>query len=186
MSTVRIKNMVCSRCIAAVEKLLADCGYTHIQVELGKACFSETIQESEKKKLRLSLARLGFELLENSQSIMVEEIKKHVQAWVETKGERPKLSEYLQKQMLKEYSTLSKAFSETKGMTIEHYSILLRIEYAKEMLCHQRKNIEEIAYELGYSSPAHLSAQFKKETGITPSQFKRNKGDIKRCSLDDM
>ena len=80
MSTVRIKNMVCSRCIAAVEKLLADCGYTHIQVELGKACFSETIQESEKKKLRLSLARLGFELLENSQSIMVEEIKKHVQA----------------------------------------------------------------------------------------------------------
>lgn len=178
--------MVCARCIAAVEKLLADYGYTHIQVELGKACFSETIQEKGKEELRISLARLGFELLENSQSIMVEEIKKHVLDWVRIRGEHPKLSEYLQQRMLKEYSTLSKAFSEAKGMTIEHYSILLRIEHAKEMLCHQGKNIDEISYELGYSSPAHLSAQFKKETGITPSQFKKNKGGIKRCPLDDM
>ena len=97
--------------------------------------------------------------------------------------ERPKLSDYLADNLKKDYSTLSKLFSEVRGITIERFAIIHRIEYAKELLCYSQLSTSEIAYKLGYSSPAHLSSQFKQVTGMTPKDF-RSQGQHDRISLD--
>ena len=104
-------------------------------------------------------------------------------AEVEEEKERPKMSDYLSRLLNKDYSTLSKLFSEVRGMTIERFAIVHRIEYAKELLCYSQLATSEIAYTLGYSSPAHLSSQFKQVTGMTPKEF-RAMGQHDRVSLD--
>ena len=111
---------------------------------------------------------MGFELLDDPRSQLVEQIRIAVQELVRMKGERPKMSDYLSHNLKKDYSTLSKLFSEVRGITIERFAIAHRIEYAKELLCYSQLSTSEIAYTLGYSSPAHLSSQFKQVTGMTP------------------
>ena len=155
-----IKNMVCGRCITAVKEILVAEGVTRLQEE-------------------------GFELLDDPRSQLVEQIRIAVLEWVRTNNERPKLSDYLSRYLNKDYSTLSKLFSEVRGITIERFSIQHRIEYAKELLCYSQLSTSEIAYKLGYSSQAHFSSQFKQVTGMTPKAFRLQR-EHNRRSLDEL
>ena len=148
-----IKNMVCPRCISAVKDILESEGLTV-------------------KSIRLGDAEIEEELTDDPRSLLVEQIRIAVQQWVRMPVERPKLSDYLSRHLNKDYSTMSKLFSEVRGITIERFSILHRIEYVKELLCYSQLSTSEIAYRLGYSSPAHLSSQFKQVTGMTPKEFR--------------
>ena len=167
-----IKNMVCPRCISAVSDLFVSEGVTVKSINLGDV---ETVEELTQDQL-LSVGRklkdIGFELLDDPRSQLIEQIRVAVQQWVRMDEERPKLSDYLSRHLNKDYSTISKLFSEVRGVTIERFSILHRIEYAKELLCYSQLSTSEIAYRLGYSSPAHLSSQFKQVTGMTPKEFR--------------
>lgn len=167
-----IKNMVCPRCISAVSDLFVSEGVTVKSINLGDV---ETVEELTQDQL-LSVGRklkdIGFELLDDPRSQLIEQIRVAVQQWVRMDEERPKLSDYLSRHLNKDYSTISKLFSEVRGVTIERFSILHRIEYVKELLCYSQLSTSEIAYRLGYSSPAHLSSQFKQVTGMTPKEFR--------------
>lgn len=176
--------MVCPRCVMAVDRLLRDLGYNIVRVELGEAIVAESLTPDQRDEVDKALSNLGFEVLQDSQTILVDAIRRAVLAWVRMKGDRPVLSDYLQRELRKDYSALSKLFSEVNGMTIERYCIMQRIEYAKELLCYGEKTAKEIAYELGYSSPAHLSSQFKQEVGQTPAQFRNDHKDSRRTPID--
>lgn len=128
---------------------------------------------------------MGFELLDDPRSQLVEQIRIAVLKWVRMNQERPKMSDYLSHNLNKDYSALSKLFSEVRGITIERFAITHRIEYAKELLCYSQLSTSEISYTLGYSSPAHLSSQFKQVTGMTPKEF-RALEQHGRVSLDEL
>ena len=167
-----IKNMVCPRCISAAREILESEGLTVKSISLGDAEIEEELTDGQRLSIARKLHDIGFELLDDPRSQLVEQIRIAVQQWVRMNEERHKLSDYLSHRLNKDYSALSKLFSEVRGITIERFSILHRIEYAKE-----------IAYRLGYSSPAHLSSQFKQVTGLTPKEFRElEKRD--RTSLD--
>ena len=180
-----IKNMVCPRCIAAVKEVLSSEGLTVKSVSLGDAEVEEDLSSEQCRSVAKKLQDMGFELLDDPRSQLVERIRIAVQQWVriEKEKERPKMSDFLSRQLNKDYSTLSKLFSEVRGVTIERFAIVHRIEYAKELLCYSQLATSEIAYTLGYSSPAHLSSQFKQVTGMTPKEF-RAMGQHDRVSLD--
>ena len=169
-----IKNMVCPRCIMAVRSILVDAGLTPTAVDLGEAEIVEELTAQQLAALSGALAQMGFELLDDPRSRLVEQLRVGVIEWVRMEGERPKLSDYLSTRLHKDYSLLSKLFSEVKGITLERYAILHRIEYAKELLCYNQLSTSEIAYKLGYSSPAHFAAQFKQITGMTPKMMRAN------------
>lgn len=180
-----IKNMVCPRCIAAVKEVLSSEDLTVKSVSLGDAEVEEDLSSDQCRSVAEKLQDKGFELLDDPRSQLVERIRIAVQQWVriEKEKERPKMSDFLSRQLNKDYSTLSKLFSEVRGVTIERFAIVHRIEYAKELLCYSQLATSEIAYTLGYSSPAHLSSQFKQVTGMTPKEF-RAMGQHDRVSLD--
>ena len=167
-----IKNMVCLRCISAVKDILASEGIMVNSISLGDAEIEEELTDEQRLSLARKLHDIGFELLDDPRSLLVEQIRIAVQQWVRMPVERPKLSDYLSRHLNKDYSTMSKLFSEVRGITIERFSILHRIEYVKELLCYSQLSTSEIAYRLGYSSPAHLSSQFKQVTGMTPKEFR--------------
>lgn len=178
-----IKNMVCPRCIIAVKNILESEGVTVKSISLGDAEIEEELTDERRLSVARKLQDMGFELLDDPRSQLVEQIRITVQQWVRMNEERPKLSDYLADNLKKDYSTLSKLFSEVRGITIERFAIIHRIEYAKELLCYSQLSTSEIAYKLGYSSPAHLSSQFKQVTGMTPKDF-RAQGQHGRISLD--
>lgn len=178
-----IKNMVCPRCIIAVKNILESEGVTVKSISLGDAEIEEELTDERQLSVARKLQDMGFELLDDPRSQLVEQIRIAVQQWVRMNEERPKLSDYLANNLKKDYSTLSKLFSEVRGITIERFAITHRIEYAKELLCYSQLSTSEIAYKLGYSSPAHLSSQFKQVTGMTPKDF-RSQGQHGRISLD--
>lgn len=178
-----IKNMVCPRCIIAVKNILESEGVTVKSISLGDAEIEEELTDERQLSVARKLQDMGFELLDDPRSQLVEQIRIAVQQWVRMNEERPKLSDYLANNLKKDYSTLSKLFSEVRGITIERFAIIHRIEYAKELLCYSQLSTSEIAYKLGYSSPAHLSSQFKQVTGMTPKDF-RSQGQHGRISLD--
>lgn len=178
-----IKNMVCPRCISAVKDILVLEGLTVNSISLGDAEIEEELTDEQRLSLARKLHDIGFELLDDPRSLLVEQIRIAVQQWVRMPVERPKLSDYLSRHLNKDYSTMSKLFSEVRGITIERFSILHRIEYVKELLCYSQLSISEIAYRLGYSSPAHLSSQFKQVTGMTPKEFRELEKPV-RTPLD--
>ena len=178
-----IKNMVCPRCISAAKAILESEGLTVKSISLGDAEIEPELTDEQRLSLARKLHGIGFELLDDPRSQLVEQIRIAVQQWVRMDEERPKLSDYLSRILNKDYSTLSKLFSEVKGVTIERFAIIHRIEYVKELLCYSQLSTSEIAYRLGYSSPAYLSSQFKQVTGITPKEF-RELGHHERISLD--
>lgn len=178
-----IKNMVCPRCIIAVKNILESEGVTVKSISLGDAEIEEELTDERRLSVARKLQDMGFELLDDPRSQLVEQIRIAVQQWVRMNEERPKLSDYLANNLKKDYSTLSKLFSEVRGITIERFAIIHRIEYAKELLCYSQLSTSEIACKLGYSSPAHLSSQFKQVTGMTPKDF-RAQGQHGRISLD--
>lgn len=167
-----IKNMVCPRCISAVSDLFVSEGVTVKSINLGDVDTVEELTQDQLLSVGRKLKDIGFELLDDPRSQLIEQIRVSVLEWVRMDKERIKLSDYLSARLHKDYSTLSKMFSEVRGVTIERFSILHRIEYVKELLCYSQLSTSEIAYRLGYSSPAHLSSQFKQVTGMTPKKFR--------------
>lgn len=182
-----IKNMVCPRCIAAVRTLLAEeCAHVR-SVVLGEAEIDGPIGPEALDRLSRRLRAEGFELLEDRRSRIIEGVKC---ALVELLGDSDalaarKLSDYLADRLRLDYKYLSSLFSETEGRTIEAYFIALKIERVKELLIYDELTLSEIAFRLGYSSVAHLSAQFRRVTGLTPSGFKRS-GRRSRRALDEL
>ena len=165
--------MVCPRCISSVEQILSDMSINPLLVRLGEAALSEPLNSAQLSHFKTELEKRGFELLDDSRKQQIERIKaiviNHIQNKEDEKFSFPKI---ISKDLLREYSVLSKLFSETEGITIEQYVILQKIEKAKELIVYNEMTLGEIAFKLGYSSVAHLSSQFKKVTGLTPSQFK--------------
>lgn len=178
-----IKNMVCPRCIIAVKEILESEGVTLKSISLGEAETAEDLSCGQRLSIAGKLHATGFELLDDPRSQLIEQIRIAVQQWVRMDGERPKMSDCLSQRLNRDYSALSKLFSEVRGITIERFAIIHRIEYAKELLCYSQLSTSEVAYKLGYSSPAHLSSQFKQVTGMTPKEF-RALGRHGRIPLD--
>lgn len=187
IGTLHIKNMVCPRCIMAVRQCLENLGMPPQSVELGTAVLSEPLDEDKRRQVAEALQALGFELIDDRRSQLIEQIKTTVIDLVHYHDKAPKsnLSDYLSAKLNREYSALSKLFSETTGTTIEKYFIAQKIERAKELLVYDELTLNEIADLLGYSSAAYLSTQFKQMTGLTPSHFKQLK-ENKRKSLDQV
>lgn len=179
--------MVCNRCIRAVTQLLCDLNIAHSEVLLGEAEVNQPITDEQKIILKNRLAELGFELIDDKKSQLIEQIKLFlVQLVQNSEGEpRENLSDYLVRHLHHDYSYLSNFFSSVEGITIEKYYIALKIEKAKELLVYNELSLSEIAWKLGYSSVQHLSNQFKKVTGLTPSHFKQI-GAEKRKPMDQI
>jgi AraC family transcriptional regulator len=170
---VFIKNMVCPRCIAAVEAVFTDLGMVPLFIRLGEVKLETAPTAGQLTELAARLRVLGFELLDDIHSRQIEQIKTLIIGRIHYADQQEgALSDLLSRSLHREYSQLSKLFSETEGITIEQFAILQRIEKVKELLTYNETSLSEIAYSLGYSSVAHLSAQFKKVTGLTPTQFK--------------
>ena len=182
-----VKNMVCDRCIKTVERTLDRLSIKYQHVILGEIHLLEKLSASQRTMLSDSLSEEGFEVIDNHISGIVEKIKKIVirRARSEEAGREKKinLSNLLSEKLNYEYTYLSSLFSAVEGRTIENYFIEQRIERAKELIVYGRKSLSEIAFELDYSSTAHLSSQFKKVTGLSPSHFKEV-GASKRKALD--
>lgn len=177
MKTLRIKNMVCPRCIMAVEKTMEDLGFEINDVELGLVEFHEPITLDDRNKIETKLIALGFEILDDKKSQTVERIKNQIIELVskDLNDLTITLSEYLSSKLQTEYNSLSQLFSSQESQTIEQYYILQKIEKVKELLVYDELSLNEIAYKMNYSSAAHLSTQFKKITDLSPSHFKEIK-----------
>lgn len=175
MEHLRIKNMVCDRCIMVVQQQLDATGIVYRKIELGDVAIEEAPAPAKLDDLRARLTVLGFELLDDKRAALVEKIKNIIINLIHyNKGEEvnTKLSVLLAGQLHMDYHYLSSQFSASEGVTIEKYVIQQRIERAKELLAYDQLTLSEIADSLGYSSVQHLSQQFKKVTGATPSQYK--------------
>jgi AraC-like DNA-binding protein len=179
--------MVCGRCEVAVKVELEKMELPVISIKLGEVELSRELSEGEIKSLANTLRSLGFELLQEETSKMIEQIKNLVIDLVHYRNEKIKinLSTYLSEDLRQDYSALSKLFSESEGITIEHYFIAQKIEKAKELLLYGELTLSEIAFQLNYSDVAHLSNQFKKTTGFTPTHFKKTKGNL-RLQIDKL
>lgn len=170
-----IKNMVCNRCKMVVQTELTKLGLHPISVQLGIVELTEnSIAESKYQELAQMLQRFGFELLLDKKKQVIEQIKTTIIDLVHytTDPLNVNLSTYLSEKLALSYANLSATFSEIEGVTIEKYFIQQKIEKVKELLTYDEKSLSEIAYLLDYSSVAHLSAQFKKISGETPSSYK--------------
>lgn len=169
--------MVCQRCQIAVKHELVKLGLHHTRVELGETEIMEDLSAEQWDVLSTSLQNIGLELLDDKKNILVERIKTIIIQLVHFNDEQIKtnLSDYLAEKLNHNYTYLSNLFSEVKGTTIEKFYLYNKIERAKELLVYDELNLTEIAWKLHYSSVAHLSNQFKKLTGLTPSHFKNLK-----------
>jgi len=184
-----IKNMVCDRCKLAVNKVLDDMALQPVSVQLGEVDLGDhELQDVQLEDFRGRIEALGFELINDRKSRLIESIKKHIIALVRERDEleKVKLSEYLGEELHHDYTYLSNLFSAVEGVTIEQYFIHQKIERAKELLVYDELSLTEIAYRLGYSSLAHLSRQFKKVTGMTPSYFRQLRDARQRQPLDKL
>jgi len=177
MKTLRIKNMVCPRCIMVIEKTMEDLGYDLNDVDLGVIEFHEPITLADRDKIQNAITPLGFEILGDRKSMLVERIKTQIIELVskDVNDLTITLSEYLSSKLQVEYHTLSQLFSNQESQTIEQYYILQKIEKVKELLVYDELTLSEIAYKMNYSSVGYLSNQFKKVTGLTPTHFKEIK-----------
>lgn len=182
-----IRNMVCIRCKMVVKQELKKLGLHYAVVELGEVEILENISASQKEEFRLSLLRFGLELIDNKKSILIEKIKNVIVELIYHTEEQLKInfSDHLSKKLDHDYTYLANLFSEVEGITIEHYIITHKIERVKELLVYDELSLKEISYKLHYSSIAHLSNQFKKITGLTPSHFRKLK-DYRRKSIENV
>lgn len=177
--------MVCSRCKMVVKNLFESNGMQPISVELGEVEIDKKPSAVQMAQLNTSLEAVGFEIIDDKKVQTIEKIKNLIITLVHHSSEEisTNLSTYISSQLLQDYNYLSNLFSEVVGTTIEKYWIAQKIEKVKELLVYNEMTLSAISYELGYSSVAHLSNQFKKVTGLTPSHFKQV-GQLKRKSLD--
>lgn len=179
--------MVCKRCIMVVEQTLKKLQIPYKQVGLGEIEFSDELIPQQTEALNTELQTLGFSIIDDRKHRIIEKIKNIIIKLVHSGLEAPKqnISVYLSEQLHLDYNYLSSLFSEIENTTIEKYIINQKIERVKELLVYDELTLNEIAFQLGYSSPAHLSNQFKKVTGLTPGYFKKIK-ENKRKPLDEV
>jgi len=172
-----IKNMACKSCKVLVKETLEDMGLHPRKVELGEIEVEEKLSPEQQKELNRSIRKAGLELIQSKEGQLLEKIKKEILEYAfhtdHTEGKYPKnFSRYLSQRLNYSYSYIAAFFSSMEATTIEQYIISLKIEKAKELILFHDLSLTEIAYKLNYSSVAHLSSQFKKVTGLTPSHFK--------------
>ena len=182
--------MVCNRCVFVVEKLLQEMRLLPASVYMGEVDFGEiSLSNSQMNALRNNLDQFGFEILDDKNKKLIDKIKRHIIDFISnqiTGDVKLNLSNYLGQKIKYDYSYLSTIFSEIAGITIEQYVIQMKIEKVKELLFYNELTLSEISHQLNYSSVAHLSGQFKKVTGMTPTKFKQIKDVQKRVSLDKL
>ncbi len=179
--------MVSNRCKMAVKEELKKLGLHFVLVDLGEVEIMETLSAEQKMLLKAGLQVSGLDLMDDKKAILIERIKIVIIDLIHNSdGEmRMKFSNYLSEKLNHDYTYLSNLFSEVQGVTIEHYLIANKIEKVKELILYNELNITEIAWKMNYSSVAHLSNQFKKVTGLSPSHFKQLK-DKRRSPLEEL
>jgi AraC-like DNA-binding protein len=180
-----VKFMVSLRCKLVVKDALNRTGIPFKNISLGEVETAETISDKQKEQLQIVLSESGLELMDDKKAILIEKIKHVVIEMVHYSDKIPKVnfSDYLSEKLHYDYTYLSNIFSENQGLTIEHFIIFHKIERVKELIIYDEKNLSEIANLLHYSSVSHLSSQFKKITGLTPTYFKTILAE-RRKSLD--
>lgn len=178
--------MVCNRCIMVVKKELEDLGLQPVEVELGEVTVAKELSATQKKQLNSRLLSLGFELMDDKKSQVVEKIKNEITRQVYGDEElKINFSQHISRLLHHDYNYLSNLFTAVEGTTIEQYFIAQKIERVKELLVYDELSLSEISVLMNYSSVAHLSRQFKKTTGLTPSHFKQVKAK-KRTPIDNL
>jgi AraC-like DNA-binding protein len=179
--------MVSNRCKMEVKEQLKKLGLHFANVNLGEVDIMEDITDEQKQKLKTALLKSGLELMDDKKAILIEKIKNVIVEMIHYSDELPKtnFSDYLSQKLNHDYTYMANLFSETEATTIEHYIIKHKIEKVKELIIYDELNFTEIAWKLHYSSVAHLSTQFKKITGLTPSFFKSLKNK-KRNTLENV
>jgi AraC-like DNA-binding protein len=179
--------MVSLRCKMVVKEELKALGLNYFSISLGEVDLLQPIKPHERELIRAALLKSGLELMDDKKSILIEKIKDVIVEMVHYEEELPKVnfSDYLSEKLKYSYTYLANLFSETEGTTIEHFIIVHKIERVKELIIYDELSLTEIADKLHYSSISHLSNQFKKITGLTPSFFKSLK-DKKRNNLENL
>ena len=179
--------MVCNRCILVIQNEMDKLGIPVKHITLGEVLLENELTEDQKRAIENTITPLGFELIDDKKSRIIEKIKNSIIEIVHHKDNQAKnnLSEILTHELNLDYNYLSHLFSEIEGTTIEKYFIAQKIEKVKELLVYDELSLSEIAFQLNYSSLAYLSNQFKKVTGLTPSHFKQVKAE-KRKPLDQV
>ena len=182
-----IKYMVSNRCKMAVKEALKEIGLHFIVVDLGEVEVMEDLSIEQRDQLKVALLVSGLELMDDKRAVLIEKINNVITEMIHYSDEVPKMnySDYISEKLDYDYTYLSNLFSEVKGITIQQFIIIHKIERAKELLLYDELTLTEISYKLHYSSVAHLSNQFKKVTGLTPSHFKQMK-DKKRCPIEEV
>ena len=175
--TIHIKNMVCPRCMDTVEGIFDGLELEISSITLGEVITQQEISKDQKEKLNNKLSERGFELLEDNKSKLIGKIKTLVLNSIHYSKEPIYInfSNYLSDQLHHDYSYLSRLFSSVEGITIEKFVLSQKIEKVKELIFYDELTLSEIAFQMDYSSVAYISSQFKKETGMTPTQFKKLK-----------
>ena len=179
--------MVSNRCKMVVKEVLKEMGLHFIVVDLGEIEIMEDISAEQREALRKALLISGLELMDDRKAVLIEKVKNLIIEMVHYADELPKVnySDYIAEKLNHDYTYLSNIFSEVKGITIQQFIIIHKIERIKELIIYDELNITEIAWKMNYSSVAHLSNQFKKVTGLTPSHFKKMK-DKRRTPIEDI
>jgi AraC-like DNA-binding protein len=179
--------MVSIRCKLAVKDVLRKLGLHFVLVELGQVDIMENISPEKRNELKEALLLSGLELMDDKRAMLIEKIKNVIVEMVHYPDELPKtnFSDYLAEKLHYDYTYLANLFSEVTGSTIEHFIIAHKIERVKELLIYDELNLTQISYKLNYSSVAHLSNQFKKVTGLSPSHFKQLKNK-KRNPIEEL
>lgn len=179
--------MVSERCKMAVKEALRAMGLHFIVVDLGEVDLMETLNKEQRAILNETLLISGLELMDDKKAVLIEKIKNAIIEMIHHSEEAIKtnFSDYLSKKLEYDYTYLANLFSEVQGTTIEHFIISHKVERIKELIIYDELNITEIAWKLNYSSVAHLSNQFKKVTGLSPSHFRKLK-DKRRSPLEEI
>ena len=182
-----IKYMVSNRCKTAVKEDLKRLGLHFIMVDLGEVEIMENISEEKREQVKIALLNSGFELMDDKRAVLIEKIKNTIIEMVHHTDEliKTNFSNFLSEKLNHDYTYLANLFSEVQGTTIEQFIIAHKIERIKELIIYGEMTITEIAWKMNYSSVAHLSNQFKKMTGLTPSHFKQLK-DKRRSPLEEV
>lgn len=179
--------MVSERCKMVVKEELRNLGLHFIVVDLGVVEIMEDLTEEQNKLIKIALHKSGLELMDDKKAILIEKIKNVIIEMVHRSDELPKtnFSDFLSEKLKYDYTYMANLFSEVQGTTIEHFIISHKIERIKELIIYDELNITEIAWKMNYSSVAHLSNQFKKVTGLSPTHFKQLK-DKRRSPIEEV
>lgn len=181
-----IKNMVCDRCKLIVQNICDQLGLAPAEIKLGEVSFAQPLSEQQKTAFEQALAETGLFLLDDGKHKLIEQIKQACLAYLQTQShaQTMTLSKYIAANVNKEYRYISRLFTSVESVSLEQYYIMLRIEKVKEWITYEQLSFAEIAHDMGFSSVAHMSRQFKKVTGLTLSEFREQADTSRRVPLD--